>query len=505
MKRMTALAAVVMVGTGMAGAQVGSARAAELTVSQINETRDLTSIDPFRSLDFIVPGSLIFDRLMERDASGALVPALATKWEQVEPTLWRFTIRSGVRFHDGSPLTAADAAATISYILNPANRSGIAVQIPPISGAEAPDATTLLVRTATPTGLAPSIVAALPVLPAAQVTAADAPFRTAPIGSGPYRLESWKSGDRVVAVANPAYWGEKAGWDRVTVKAVPEASTRVADLLSGGSQIAGDVPPQLAARVKAGRDVRLISEAGIRTGYMSFVFKPPFDDAKVRRAVYHGIDRKGLVEAIYGAGNAAPATGAVPERFGGYVAAFPLSDYDPAKARALLKEAGATLPLHVVLDATPAETVAAQIIQAQLAEAGFEVEINPVESTGALLDPKRIAPLAAGRMWMLTALDNHIFDTIRPFTALYADKSFLAQGPFGFKPDPRLQPAIDAYAAATGEAPRKAGAEAVMKIASESMPVVYLNYPNLFYGVADSVEFKPHGLGYLDYASVHPR
>src|SRR5882724_13266910 len=97
--RRIAAAALLALGLALGLATAAApGQAAELVVSQISETRDLTSIDPFRSLDFTIPTSLIFDRLIQRDADGHLQPALVTQWEQVEPTRWRFTIRGGVRF-----------------------------------------------------------------------------------------------------------------------------------------------------------------------------------------------------------------------------------------------------------------------------------------------------------------------------------------------------------------------------------------------------------------------
>ncbi len=476
---------------------------AELVVSQISETRDLTSIDPFRSLDYTIPSSLIFDRLIHRDAQARLQPALATQWEQVAPTRWRLALRPGVRFHDGSELTAADVAATLNYGLDPRNQSGFRLQLAPLERAEVGDERTVILVTATPTGLVPDIVAAVPVLQAAQIAREDRSFRTQPIGSGPYRLESWRSGERVTMVRNPAYWGAPAAFDRVIVKAVPEASTRVADLLSGGSQIAADIPPGLAPRIQQARGVRLIREPGIRTAYLSFLFRPPFDDARVRRAVYHAIDRRAYVATVL-AGNAAPATGVVPERFGGYVEAFPLSDHDPARARALLAEAGIATPLTVDLDAPPAEITAAQVLQAQLRRAGIEVRINPHESIGAVLDPRRMAASPRGRMWLITALDNHIFDTIRPFTAFYGERSFLAGAP-EYRPDARFAALIGAYAAGATPAERARLARAVTDVAYEQMPVVYLAYPDQFIGAADAVEVAAQGLGHLDFAAIRPR
>lgn len=499
-----ALSAAAGTGLRLPDAQAQApAQVDTLVVSQFSETRDLASIDPMRSLDFTVPGSLIFDPLIERDADGHLVPALATAWERVAPDTWRFTIRGDARFHDGSRLTAADCAATLNYIVNPANRSGIRLQVAPVASAEAPDATTLLLKTSVPTGLLPQIVSGAITLPAAQLADAAAPWRTAPIGSGPYRIETWRAGESITFAAVESHWrSPRPAYKRVVVKVVPEASTRVADLLSGGAQVAADVPPALTARVSRGRGVKLVQQPGVRTQYMSFTFKPPLDDVRVRQAVYHAIDRAALAETVWG-DMAEVATGAVPQGYGGYVAAFPLSDHDPARARALLKEAGHTAPLAIDLVVPPTEVQAAQVLQPQLAAAGFEVRIVPVESVGAVLDTQRVAREPRGQLWIITALDNHIHDAIRPYNAFYAQTGFLKSG-LGYRPMAGMEDSVAAYASADGEAAQKASA-AVMALAKQDMPCVYLAYPRMAYGVADAVDMPRTAHGRLDFMTLKPR
>lgn len=485
-------------------AGIGRARAEAdtLVVAQFSETRDLASIDAFRSLDFTIPNSLVFDRLIERDPVGRLAPGLATSWDRTGPLTWRLAIRQGVRFHDGSVLTAADAAATLTYALDPANRSGIRLQVAPLAKAEAPDAATLVLHTAIATSLLPDIVAAVPVLPAAQLAAADAPFRTRPIGSGPWRLADWRAGERLSVEATGEHWSLRApAFRKIMIRVVPEASTRVADLLSGGAQIAADVPPALTGRLgRAG--TRQVRQPGVRTNYLSFLFKPPFDDPRVRRAVYHAIDRRAYVDLVWG-GLAEAATGAVRSGFGGHVPALPLSDHDPEKARALLRDAGHVAPVQVDLDAPPVELVAAQVLQAQMARAGFEVRINPVESPAALFDPKRLSAFDRGRMWMVTALDNHSLDAVRPYNAFYAANAFLKDA-VGYTPDARLSAAASRYVSAP-DAERAAASGAVMDLARADAPVVFLAFPDVAYGVASGVEMPQSSLGRLDFVSLRQR
>ncbi len=475
----------------------------ELTVSQFSETRDLASIDPMRSLDFTIPGSLIFDPLIDRDADGHLIPGLATAWTRVAPDTWRFTIRDNARFHDGTPLTAADCAATLNFIVNPANRSGIRLQVAPLASAEAADATTLLLRTTVPTGLLPQIVSGAITLSARQLADSTAPWRTAPLGSGPWRIEEWRAGERISFIAAESHWrSPRPAYQRIVVKVVPEASTRVADLLSGGAQVPADIPPALTARVSRGRGVKLVVQPGVRTQYLSFNFKPPFDNAKVRQAAYHAIDRAALADTIWGE-LAEAATGAVPQGYGGFVPAFPLNDHDPARARALLREAGLTAPVAVELVVPPAEAQAAQVLQAQMAQAGFEVTIVPVESVGAVLDPKRIAAATRGQLWMITALDNHVHDAIRPYNAFYAQGGFLKSG-LGYAPPAGMEALLATYASAEGEAARDEASRGLMALAKADMAVVYLAYPRMAFGVADGVAMPRTSHGRFDFMTLRP-
>lgn len=475
-----------------------ASKATRLTVSQFEETRDLASIDPLKTMDTPVPALLVYDTLVRRTPAGEVTPLLAEKIERVDAKTWRFKLRDGVKFHDGSGLTADDVAQTLANVMDPKNGSSYVRHVAAVEKVEVKDARTVDFFTRVPSDLMPAFLSVLPIVPASLLK--DGSYKTKPIGTGPYTLAEWRQGESVLFKRHTGYWGAAPGYQEVLVKAVAEPSTRLADLLSGQVGIAGDLLPEHAPQLKE-KGMTLVRESGVRTAYIAFSHKAPLDDARVRRALYHALDRKALASTAFG-GFAEPAVSVVPKAFSGHAEAFPLADHDPAKAKALLQETGKSLPLRFTLDTTAEMSPVAQLIQAQAREAGFDVQINLVDSRTTLFDAKRVMAGAEGRAFMTTALDNRMFDALRPLDTIYGASSFLKQ--YGYQPDPRNQPLIDRYTAETDPAKRRELSLEVQRNGQEGMPVVWLYYPDHLFGVAPGVCWKPAGLGQITYWDVKP-
>jgi peptide/nickel transport system substrate-binding protein len=475
-----------------------SAVPARLTVSQIEETRDLASIDPLKTMDTPVPTLLVFDTLVRRTPGGEVTPLLAEKIERVDPKTWRFRLRDGVKFHDGSPLVAEDMAATLANVMDPKNGSSYVRHVATVEKVEVKDARTVDLLTRVPTDLLPAFLSVLPIAPSVLVK--DGSYKTKLVGTGPYTLADWRQGESVLLRRNPSYWGAAPAYQEVLVKAVGEPSTRLADLLSGSAGIAGDLLPEHVPQLRA-KGMTVVRESGVRTAYIAFSHKPPTDDPRIRQAFYHALDRKALATTAFG-DYAEPAISAVPKSFSGYAEAFPLTDYDPAKAKALVQAAGKTAPVRITLDTTAEMSPVAQLIQAQARDAGFDVQINMVDSRATLFDAKRLMASAEGRAFMTTALDNRMFDALRPLDTVYGANSFMKQ--YGYQPDPRNQPLIDRYTAEPDAQKRRDLSLEVQRNGKEGMPVVWLYYPDHLFGVAPGVCWTPGGLGQITYWDVKP-
>lgn len=334
------------------------ARAAELVIGLGAE---VTSLDPHFHL--LLPNNLvrshIFDALTKPDEHRRPGPGLAVDWKPVGGTAWDFTLRRGVLFHDGTPFTAVDAAASLRRALtvqgSPYPYSSI---LRSVAGVEVVDDHTLRIRTKVPDATIPAAVGQIAVIPArlAQATRANFDGGAAVIGTGPFRFAASRGLAEITLTANPGYWGGRASWDGVTLRVIPSAVERVAALLAGAVHIIDQVPPADVLRlhgepritVRTGLSARLIYLAldGGR-GNSPFVTgrdgRPlavnPLRDPRVRRAMSKAINRQGTVELVM-EGLGSPAGQLLPEGFFGTSPSLHPDSYDPEGAKRLLAEAG---------------------------------------------------------------------------------------------------------------------------------------------------------------------
>src|SRR5689334_5735014 len=198
----------------------------------------------------------IYDRLLDRDAKTLKPkPMLATGWKVVNDTTWEFTLRPGVKFHNGEPFTAQAVKATIEYALDPASKSHFATSSywKPVKEVQVVNDLTVRFITEKPY---PSLIdhaslTDLLVLPP-RALKEQGPQKLAehPIGTGPFRFVEWRRDDRLVLERNPDYWQGPADASRVTFRFIPEFSARLAALLSGEIDIMKDVPPHVIDAVE---------------------------------------------------------------------------------------------------------------------------------------------------------------------------------------------------------------------------------------------------------------
>ena len=366
--------ALAAVGAMMAGA-------ADAQTLRIGLSSEPSAIDPhYHNLG---PNNAmrkhIFEGLIGQDENQRLKPELAVSWQALDDTTWEFRLREGVVFHDGSAFTAADVIWTLCRIPNVQDSpSSFTIYTRSIVAAEAKDPYTLILRTAKPHPLLPVEMSLIGIIPApadAEDLAydpegcdyADWPstedFNSGKlaIGTGPYKLEEFVKGDRLVLVRNEDYWGEKAAWERVIFRPITSAAPRVAALLAGDVDLIDNPPVQDLPRLKADPDIEVVSGLSNRVIYLHFDHfqeptpgvqgtggKNPFKDRRVREAVSKAINRAAIVERIMG-GLAVPASQLVPPGMFGYNPELQVEPYDPERAKELLAEAGYPEGFELVL------------------------------------------------------------------------------------------------------------------------------------------------------------
>lgn len=321
---------------------VSAAVAAKETLI-IDLVSEPTTLDPHKQWN---PSSFyvyrnIFDNMVTRTAAGEIVPQVAVSWEYQSPTVVDFKIRSDIKFHDGSALTVDDVVFSVMRIIDPAFKSPQAGQFNTITKAEAVDNETVRLTTKVPYPVLMAQLVKLSIVPKAYVTSAgDEAFNKKPIGSGPYEFVEWKKGIKVVLKANTAYWRGKPPFPMVEFHAVPEKSTRVANLRTGKSDLVVSLDADIAAQLKGDSKVKVLSVPTERVAYFRInTLAGPTADVRVRKAIAYAIDRDLLVNGLKG-GYSQKVNVMVGDTSFGYDDSFKSYDYDPEKAKALLKEAG---------------------------------------------------------------------------------------------------------------------------------------------------------------------
>lgn len=283
-------------------------------------------------LGFGVDGaSMIFDGLVARDSKNELVPALAATLPTVDGTTVTATLRGGVTFHDGTPLTADDVVFTYRSVLDPKVDSTLRSDLDMLDRVEAKDPSTVVFTLKYPYVPFTQRLT-LGIVPAKAFAGQDvnkAGFNQKPIGTGPYKVTSWRPGDRLVLAANDAYWGGKPSNDGVIVAFVPDDNVR-AQRTRAGEFDAAELAPKLAAGFEG---VVKVPTADYR-GVMLPMKNPVLADVAIRRALDAAVDRAAMVTGVL-AGAGEPAHGPIPP-----TSAFAVPATAPGDPAAILDAAG---------------------------------------------------------------------------------------------------------------------------------------------------------------------
>ncbi|WP_391207033.1 glutathione ABC transporter substrate-binding protein [Psychrobacillus sp. L4] len=347
---------------------------------------DATGLDPHFITDIpsanVVHGK-VYETLLAFDKDRNFVPLLATDWNPVDDLTWDFTLREGVKFHDGTPFNAEAVKATFDRLLDPATGSPQKDKLGMISEVIVKDDTHITLKLSTPYAPLLSILASNEgsILSPKMINETPDQLATHPVGTGPFVFDSWKSGQEITLNKNNDYWGEKAKVDSVVFKVVPEDATRLAMIESGEAHISDQVPVTEIERIENSDKMNLFRTDGLAVEYVGFnTTKAPFDNVKVRQAVSFAIEREAIISGVYNNVGTLANVAMSPQVFGYSkdVKAYP---YDVNKAKSLLKEAGYDKGIKVtLLTSDRKERInMAEVIQSQLKGIGIDVEIQVME------------------------------------------------------------------------------------------------------------------------------
>ncbi|MFT8246636.1 ABC transporter substrate-binding protein [Roseomonas sp. BN140053] len=308
---------------------------------------DPVSLDPRKtwvaqgySMNAHVFEPLVFRK--EQDGNVQLVPVLAESWTQTGPTTLEIKIRQGVKFQNGEPLDAAAVAYTLTSIMDPAFVTNLKTWTSDIESVAVKDPSTLVITTKYRTRGLLNSLAQVPIVAPRAAQEQGAAFERRPVGTGPYRYTNYVPSSLVVVERYDGYWGSPGKAKKLTFRIMPENSVRLAALQAGEVQLAENLPPDKMDAIRSTSGLAVVYTATLRVDYLVLNFRNPImANRAFREALSLAIDRNSLVKNLLG-GTTRVANSISPPGTTGYDASLPDYEFNLARAKELLKEAGYT-------------------------------------------------------------------------------------------------------------------------------------------------------------------
>lgn len=381
MKLLTTLALSLALSLGAALAQTSGG------VLRAGMQTDPVGLDPHTTQATSTRNQLenVYDTLVAFDSEGKIVPSLASRWTTSQDNLtWTFTLRPGVKFHNGRDLEAADVVYSLGRIKDPNTKSPRSGDFELVRSVTAPNRNTVVITLSKPfSPLLSKLAFSLNVIVPKE---AAATLNTKPVGTGPFVFEEYVPQTRMVLKKNPNFWGRDAKGnklpylDGITYSYLPDATARVTALRTGNVDWIEYVPATDIKTLRGSNGVEIAG--GPSANYRAIFFnvkQKPLDDPRVRRALSLAIDTKQIVDVALLGDGGIPAEGSTIPKGNFYAYSDPTyGKPDLNRARALLREAGFPngFPLELKVTSTyDFLRTPAELIQAQLAQIGVRVNI----------------------------------------------------------------------------------------------------------------------------------
>lgn len=444
----------------------------------------------------------IFDYLVFKDADGVIRPALATSWERIDDLSTRFVLREGVLWHDGEAFTAEDVKFTLERVATDSSLQEHN-QYRQIREVEIVGPFEIIIHTHAPEPVLLSRLSRIGsgILAKHHIEAIGGWENISdhsPVGTGPFKVVEWRRDDRIVMEAFDDHWRGRPVWDRLVHRTIPEASTRVAELLTGGVQIATNIPPADKARVEGAANVRI--EPWPTPRVMMFIVNTQGEgtsDLRVRTAIEYAIDSQLLIDALFdglGApvrGRASPGITAAPMEF------YDTQLYDPERAVELLAEAGygpgdLTIHLQGPAGRYPLDTEIIELTAVMLEAVGINTTLEILEwsayQSRVWTQPNAVQHMA------LIGLGNSLGDAALTYTSIRCNDTYSMMSNY-------CNPEFDAiYAEALVEMDGDRRAELfreIFTIVAEERVWIHLFQLENMAGVVNAIDWKPRPDEYL--------
>jgi len=478
---------------------------------------DVTTLDPhglFETMTLGFQGN-IYDGLVDRDKDLNLTPGLATRWENVEPNRWRFNLRQGVKFHNGSDFNADDVVFSAERINTEGSDMKVIANL--IESVEKVDDYTVDLVTPSPNPILPLQLEIFYIMDkewseehnttSATNVKGDDQGNYANLnanGTGPYMLKERQPDVKTVLVENPDWWGEKTGnVSEAVFTPISQDATRVAALIAGDVDMAYPIPVQDWDRLEQAEGARPLTGAEARTIFLGFdqardellysniKGKNPFQDVRVRQAFYQAIDIDAIHKKVMRGASRPAGLMVAPQINGWNEAVDQRLAYDPDAAKALLAEAGYPDGFEVTMDCPNDRYVnderICQAAVSMLAKIGVKVDL--LAQPKSKYFGKVLAQNDYDTSFYLLGWTPSTFDSHNPIAALMACREDgLGAFNLGGYCNPRVHELTGLIQSETDPAKRQALIDEAFTIHRDEVGHIPLHQQPLSWGVRDNVE-----------------
>jgi peptide/nickel transport system substrate-binding protein len=450
-------------------------------------------------LNSYVVAHCISDALVWTGPGGTYLPALATSWEPIDDTTWRFNLREGVSFTNGEPFNAEVVKYTVERIKDPElNSPAQPLMTGRVQEVQVVDEYTVDFVTTVPyPGLPYDFTTMSMVPPEYTQEVSVEEYGRNPIGLGAMKFVEWVSGDHITLEANPDYWGGKPDFDKMIIRFISDEATALAALQAGEIDFMFNLSPENSDTVENSPNAHVQGADGVRQVYLAMdALNPPFDDVRVRQAMNYAVDVPALQDALL-EGTGARIVGAFWPSTVGFDSSITPYPYDPEKARALLAEAGYPDGFSTQLHNTPAgEGIIntldlSEAIQGFFADVGVNAEIALHENAEfwrmyhaqEFKDGMYIASWGAGQ-----AEGGHLMTLFHSSTRGY------------YYQDPEADVLVEACTSTVERQAREDACAELQAFLQEEAPWIFLYAQPRLYGISDRVNWT----GTAEARLIHP-
>jgi peptide/nickel transport system substrate-binding protein len=449
----------------------------------------------------------MFETLLARTVEGKLVPGLASAYTQSADGLtYQFTLRSGVTFQNGDPVTAEDVKFSFERYIDPALGNVFAFQLGSLDSVTVDSPSQVTIRLKKPDGAFLSAGGYAFIVPEKYVTTGGADnFAANPIGTGPWKFVSRDIGQDIKFTRYDGYWDAKPGYSSLELRILKDDNGRVAALRSGEVDVISAVPPQSISQIQSDSNLKAITS--ITGDNIDLLFNNKLPDApwanlKVRQAMSYAIDYKTLIDKVLG-GLGVGFTGVSPLNAGYVASESQQPAYDPAKAKQLLADAGFKdgFSLDLVGPVNGRLPNSEQVVQAVAGfwqDIGLKVNVQLI-AYSQWVDQEKAASTINGVVFGLNG-DGTTFD---PQSRI--NNQLLCAGPYSHTCDPALETMIAKVVTTVDPNARIQAYKDLFKYVNDNVYDIYLYQASGAFGMKKSVNWQPwNGIPYTNMKNAQP-